>query len=83
MLPFAKALPPFPKVKHAPVKSVLAEFAGICTVLTQVFCSMLTGFQKQVLTQGRLTNLLCRKTYNGHRKGQCKTNLCEKKWLEE
>lgn len=40
MLPFAKALPLFPKVKHAPVKLVLAEFAGICVVLTNIFCSM-------------------------------------------
>lgn len=63
-----KALPPFPKVKHAPVKSVLTEFAGICIVLTNIFCSMFSGFQKQVLTQGQLTNLLCNKTYNIHRK---------------
>lgn len=69
MLPFAKALPPFPKVKHAPVKFVLAEFAGICIVLTNIFFSVLRGFQKQALTQGRLTNLLCNKTCNSLRKG--------------
>lgn len=46
MLSFPKVLSPFPKVKHAPVKFILAEFIGICVVLTNIFCSTLGGFQK-------------------------------------
>lgn len=61
---------PFPEAKQAPVKFVLAEFAGIfCIVLTKYFCSLLGGFQKQVLMQGQLTNLLYNKAYNDHGKG--------------
>lgn len=59
----------FPKAKHAPVKFMLAEFAGICIVLTKFFCSLLSGFQKPVLIQGWLTNLLYNKAYNDHGKG--------------